>query len=56
MGDHADKLSRVRALPHDEDERPSREDREPLPGEGGVFASAAGIAKWFVPRRLRGRS
>ena len=27
VGDHADKLSSVRPLPHDEDERPSREDR-----------------------------
>jgi hypothetical protein len=26
VGDHTDKLSRVRALPHDDDERPSRED------------------------------
>ena len=27
VGDHADKLSRIRPLPHDEDERPRREDR-----------------------------
>jgi hypothetical protein len=26
VGDHADKLGRVRPLPHDDDERPSRED------------------------------
>jgi hypothetical protein len=26
VGDHTDKLSRIRALPHDEDERPRRED------------------------------
>jgi hypothetical protein len=28
VGDHADKLSRIPTLRHDEDERPSREDRE----------------------------
>jgi hypothetical protein len=28
VGDHADKLSRIPGLPHDEDERPSCEDRE----------------------------
>jgi hypothetical protein len=28
VGDHTDKLSRIRALPHDEDERPRREDRD----------------------------
>jgi hypothetical protein len=27
VGDHADKLGRVRSMPHDEDDRPSREDR-----------------------------
>jgi hypothetical protein len=26
VGDHTDKLSRLRAMAHDEDERPSRED------------------------------
>jgi len=28
VGDHADKLSRIPALPHDEDERPCREDQD----------------------------
>ncbi len=28
VGDHADKLSRIRPIAHDEDERPRREDRE----------------------------
>jgi hypothetical protein len=28
VGDHADKLHRIRRLPHDDDERPSREDRD----------------------------
>jgi hypothetical protein len=43
VGDHTDKLSRIPALPHDEDERPTREDQRygetlfnrapvPLPG------------------------
>jgi hypothetical protein len=28
VGDHTDKLSRIPALPHDEDERPRREDQD----------------------------
>jgi hypothetical protein len=28
VGDHADKLGHVRRLPHDEDERPSSEDKD----------------------------
>ena len=28
VGDHADKLSRVRPLAHDDDKRPRREDRD----------------------------
>ncbi len=28
VGDHADKLSRIRPIAHDEDDRPRREDRE----------------------------
>ncbi len=28
VGDYADKLSRIRPIPHDEDERPCREDLE----------------------------
>jgi hypothetical protein len=28
VGDHTHKLSRISALPHDEDERPRREDQE----------------------------
>jgi hypothetical protein len=28
VGDHADKLSRIRPIAHDDDERPSREDRD----------------------------
>ena len=28
MGDHTDKLSRIPALPHSDDERPNREDQE----------------------------
>jgi hypothetical protein len=29
VGDHADKLSRVPRIPHDPDERPTREDMQP---------------------------
>ena len=28
VGDHTDKLSRIAGLPHDEDERPRREDQD----------------------------
>ena len=28
VGDHTDKLSRIPALPHSDDERPNREDQE----------------------------
>jgi len=51
VGDHADKLSRVRPLAHVEDERPSREDL--ARSEGGVFGSMLSVGRLMVPKRLR---
>ena len=48
VGDHADKLSRVRALEHDEDERPRREDM----AYGETIFNRAPVP---LPRFLRGR-
>jgi hypothetical protein len=48
VGDHADKLSRIRPLAHDEDERPSREDR----GYGQTIFSRPPVP---LPRFLTGR-
>jgi hypothetical protein len=48
VGDHADKLSRIPALPHDEDERPSREDRD----YGQTIFTRPPVP---LPRFLRGR-
>ena len=52
VGDHADKLSRVRAMPHDEDERPSREDLA-RGGGGGVFGSMLSVGRQMLPKPLR---
>jgi hypothetical protein len=48
VGDHSDKLGRVRALPHDEDERPSREDRD----YGSTIFTRPTVP---LPRWLRGK-
>ena len=47
-GDHADKLSRIRPLEHDEDERPRREDLT----YGETIFNRAPVP---LPRFLRGR-
>jgi hypothetical protein len=49
VGDHADKLSRIRPLPHDEDERPRREDRT----YGQTISTRPPVP---LPRFLTGRS
>jgi hypothetical protein len=49
VGDHADKLSRIRPLGHDEDERPRREDR----AYGETIFNRTPVP---LPRFLRGRS
>ena len=48
VGDHADKLSKIPRLAHDEDERPSREDRE----YGQTIFTRPTVP---LPRFLRGR-
>jgi hypothetical protein len=48
VGDHADKLSRIRPLPHNEDERPRREDRD----YGQTIFTRPPVP---LPRFLRGR-
>jgi hypothetical protein len=48
VGDHADKLSRIRPLAHDDDERPNREDRE-----YGHTIFTRGVVP--LPRFLRGK-
>jgi hypothetical protein len=47
-GAHADKLSGVRPMAHDEDERPSREDRD----YGSTIFTRPAVP---IPRFLRGR-
>ena len=48
VGDHADKLSRIRPLAHDEDERPRREDM----AYGETIFNRAPVP---LPRSLTGR-
>jgi hypothetical protein len=48
VGDHADKLHHVQAMVHDEDERPSREDRD----YGSTIFTRPPVP---LPRFLRGR-
>ena len=50
VGDHADKLSRVPPIPHDPDERPSREDLQPA---RTVFDIPVPVPKFLRPRRER---
>jgi len=48
VGDHADKLAHVRPVPHDEDERASREDRD----YGNTIFTRSPVP---LPRFLRGK-
>ena len=53
VGDHADKLGHVRPLAHDDDERPSGQDREAY---HTLFTSAAEpvrYPRWLRPRHRR---
>jgi hypothetical protein len=52
VGDHADKLSRVPAIPHDPDERPTREDMQARPGIR-LFQIPVPVPKFLTPRRDR---
>jgi hypothetical protein len=53
VGDHADKLSRIPAIPHDPDERPTREDMQPPPGVSRLFQIPVPVPKFLTPRRDR---
>jgi hypothetical protein len=55
VGDHADKIGHVRPMAHDEDERPSADDRGAY---HSLFTSAlepVPLPRWFKPGRRRGR-
>lgn len=52
VGDHADRLSRIPHLEHDEDERPSREDR--AYGETIFNRPAVPLPRFLTGRRKRG--
>jgi hypothetical protein len=51
-GDQADRLSGVPPVPHDPDERPTREDLQPPPGSQ-LFKILVPVPKFLVPRRER---
>jgi hypothetical protein len=51
-GDTDDRLSGVPSVPHDPDERPTREDLEPPPGSQ-FFKSPVPLPKFLVPRKER---
>lgn len=51
VGDHADKLGRVRPLAHDDDERPSGEDRRY--GETIFNRSIVSVPRFLRPRSKR---
>ena len=52
VGDHADRLGKIRSHIHDEDEdRPSREDRAPLTSQ--LFNSPVPLPRFLQPRKKR---
>jgi hypothetical protein len=51
VGDHADKLRRVAPLAHDEDERPSREDR--AYGSTIFTREMVPLPRFLLPRKKR---
>jgi hypothetical protein len=52
VGDHTDKLSRIKAVAHDPDERPRREDLTASPG-ADRFKIPVPVPNWLRPRRER---
>lgn len=50
-GDQADRLSRVPPVPHDPDERPTREDLQPQGSQ--LFKTPVPVPKFLIPRRER---
>ena len=53
VGDHADKLGRVRPMGHDEDERPSTQDRDTYHSPIESIFEPVPFPKWLAPRRRR---
>jgi hypothetical protein len=49
VGDHTDKLSRIRPHAHDPDERQSREDRAPQ--ESQLFRIPVPLPRWLRSRK-----
>ena len=52
VGDHADKLRHVRPLAHDDEERPTREDKNY--GETIFTRGIVKVPRWLRPRAGRG--
>jgi hypothetical protein len=55
VGDHADKLGRVRPIPHDEDERQSTQDRGTYHSPIESIFEPVPLPDWLRPRRQRRR-
>jgi hypothetical protein len=53
VGDHADKLSRVRPMVHDDDERQSAQDRDTYHSPIESIFEPVPHPKWLRPRRKR---
>ena len=53
VGDHADKLGRVRPMSHDEDERQSTQDRDTYHSPIESIFEPVPFPKWLQPRRRR---
>jgi hypothetical protein len=55
VGDHADKLSRVRPIAHDEDERQSAADRGAYHSPFRSAFEPVPLPKWLKPRKPKNR-
>ena len=53
VGDHADKLGRVRPMGHDEDERQSTQDRDTYHSPIESIFEPVPFPRWLQPRRRR---
>jgi hypothetical protein len=55
VGDHADKLSHVRPIPHDEDERQSTADRSTYHSPLKSLFEPVDYPRWLKPRKSKKR-
>jgi hypothetical protein len=53
VGDHADKLSRVRPISHDEDERQSTADRSTYHSPLQSLFAPVPMPRWLKPRKSK---